>query len=145
MSRERVETILGGYAAFNSGDIGAALEGFAEDIVWEVPDVLPDAGPFAGREGVRRFWELWRENFTDFRVELGEVIDAGDHVIVMIRVRGRGRDSGVEVTTPEFPQVWTWRGDAIAHVRMLTSREEALAEAGVENSASSLRRGERSP
>jgi ketosteroid isomerase-like protein len=135
MSRERVETILAGYAAFNGGDLDAALEGFPDDVVWEVPEMLPDQGPFVGREGVRRFWELWRETFSEFRVELDEVIDADEHVIVMIRVWGRGRDSGVEVTTPTFPQVWTWRGDEIARVRMLPSKEEALKAAGVSKSA----------
>jgi ketosteroid isomerase-like protein len=141
MSRERVETILAGYAAFNSGDLDAAVEGLPDDIVWEVPEMLPDPGPFVGREGVRRFFELWLETFSEFRIELDEVIDADEHVIVMIRVSGRGRDSGVEVATPTFPQVWSWRDDEIARVRMLPSKEEALAAAGIEKEAPTNRGG----
>jgi ketosteroid isomerase-like protein len=131
VSRERVEQILAGFRAFNEGRPEEALEGLPDDIEWLVPAELPDPGPFIGREGILRFWSMWRETFSEFEVEIDEVIDAEEHVIVMIRVHGRGRDSGAEVSTPSFPQVWTWRGDQISRVEMLPSRQAALDSIGL--------------
>ncbi len=89
--------------------------------------MLPDPGPFVGLAGVRRFWELWGESFDDFRAEPEEYFDAGDSVIVITRVRGRGRDSGAAVDTPGFPMVWTVRDELIVRVEMFDDRAKALA------------------
>jgi ketosteroid isomerase-like protein len=128
VSRERVEQILNGYQLFNQGKLDEALVGFPDDIEWVAPDMVPDPGPHVGPEGVRRFWEMWHETFRDFRAEIEQVHDLDDHVVVMARVHGIGRDSGAEVTTPTFPQVWTWHGDDIVRMEMFTS-EDAVREA----------------
>jgi hypothetical protein len=49
-------------------------------------------------------------------------------------VVGRGRDSGVEVETPTYAQMWSFRGGDVHRVTMLPTKKEALAEAGVDNS-----------
>ena len=131
MSRERVERVLEGYEAFNRGDFEAVIAQLPDDVEWRVLDQFPDQGPFRGREGVRRFWESWLETFSDFHAEIDEVVDAGDHVIVMTRVVGRGRDSGVEVETPTYAQMWSFRGEDVYLVTMLPTKEEALAAAGI--------------
>jgi ketosteroid isomerase-like protein len=128
VSGERVERVLRAYELFNGGELENALEDFADEAEWLVLDQLPDPGPFRGPEGVRRFWEMWRESFPDFEAEVQKTIDLGDHVAVTIQVRGRGRDSGIEVRTPSFVQLWTWRGDAVVKVEMLPD-EEAAEEA----------------
>jgi ketosteroid isomerase-like protein len=129
VSRDRVERILRGYDLFNSGEIDEALEGFPDDIEWVVPDVVPDPGSYSGREGVRRFWDMWRESFEDFRIEILKVHDLGDYVVLSTRVRGRGRDSDAELTTPTFPQVWQFSGDRI--VRMEIFQSEAAAREAI--------------
>jgi ketosteroid isomerase-like protein len=60
---------------------------------WVVLDMLPDPGPFRGREGTRRFWEMWADAFDEFHAELEEYVDAGETVIVITRMVGRGKDS----------------------------------------------------
>jgi ketosteroid isomerase-like protein len=130
VSQERVDVILGGYEAFNRGDLEEALEGFGEEMEWIVPDLLPDPGPFRGPDGIRRFWEMWRETFQDFRIEIVEVHDLDDHVVVIARVHGTGRDSGAQVTTPAFPQVWTWSGDRIMRMEMFTGEDSASEAIG---------------
>lgn len=131
MSRERVERVLQGIEAFNAGDFEALIEELPDDVEWQVLEQLPDQGPFRGREGVLYFWESWRETFSDFHAEVDEVVDAGDHVILMMHMVGRGRDSGADVKTPTFAQMWTFRGEVVERVRMLPSKEEALAAAGI--------------
>jgi ketosteroid isomerase-like protein len=128
VSQERVARVLHGYDLFNRGEIDEALDGFPDDIEWVVPDVVPDPGSYTGRDGVRRFWDMWRESFRDFRIEILQVHDLDDHVVVSTRVRGKGRDSDAEVTTPTFPQVWTFSGDTIARMEMFRS-EDAAREA----------------
>jgi ketosteroid isomerase-like protein len=135
MSREAVERIRQGYEAFNRGDLADAAEGFDPNIEWRIPFQLPDSPPdetYHGREGVIRFWETWRAAFDDFRVELEEIIDAGDKVIVFGGVRGRGAGSGADVKSPSFPQVWTFGDDGQpVRVEMYPTRAEALQAAGL--------------
>jgi hypothetical protein len=65
-------------------------------------------------------------------MELEEIIDAGDKVIVFGGVRGRGAESGVDVKTPTFPQVWTFGDDGRPlRVEMYQSRAEALEAVGL--------------
>ena len=130
MSQERVEAILGGYDLFNRGEPDEALAGFSEDIEWVVLDMLPDPGPYTGREGVRRFWHTWHETFQDFRIEVLETHDLEDHVVVMTRVHGTGRDSGAGVSTPAFPAVWTWRDGEIVRMEMFMSEDSASEAIG---------------
>ena len=121
-----------GFEAFNRGDYDAALEDLTEEVEWHVLDDLPDAQVYRGPDGIRRFWQAWRDMFDEFHVEPEEMIDAGEDVVVMIRVRGRGRESGVEVDTPSFPQIWSFEEGRVARVSMHRSRDDALRAAGIE-------------
>jgi ketosteroid isomerase-like protein len=130
VAREVVERILAGYDLFNRGEFEQALVGFSEDIEWVAPEMVPDPGPHRGPEGVRRFWDTWRESFPDFRLDVVEVHDLEEYVVVMARIHGTGRDSGAPVTTPAFPQVWTWDGREIVRMEMFTNSDAAAAAIG---------------
>ena len=132
MSKEDVERVREGYEAFNRGDLDVAVGDMDPDIEWHVMGDLPEGETYRGHEGVRRFWETWQEAFEDFHVEPEELIDAGDKVVVVIKVSGRGRGSGAQVETPSFPQVWTLRDGRPVRVEMYRSRSEALRAAGLE-------------
>ena len=49
-AKENAEQIRRGYEAFNSGDVDALVELFAEDIVWHVPGSSKLAGDHIGRD-----------------------------------------------------------------------------------------------
>jgi ketosteroid isomerase-like protein len=127
MSQERVEQLVAGYAAFNRGDLDVGLEGVADDVSWEVLDVFPERGPFQAKEGIQQFWESWADTFSEFRAEIEEVIDAEDDVIVVMHMTGRGHGSEAPMRTPTFVQIWTWKGDRIGRVRMVSDKDEALS------------------
>ena len=135
MSQENVERVRRGYAAFNRGDLADAAKDFDPNIEWRIPFQLPDSPPdetYRGPEGVLHFWETWRSAFDDFRLELEEIIDAGDRIIVFAAVHGRGAGSGAEVQTPTFPQVWTFGEDGRpVRVEMYQTRAEALDAVGL--------------
>jgi uncharacterized protein len=82
--------------AFERGDIPAILATIDEDIDWHVPPNLPHGGDFSGREAVGRFFEGIGEHWDDLKVDLEEVVDAGERVIVLCRVHGRLRVNAVE-------------------------------------------------
>ena len=129
MSRENVERVRVGYEAFNRGDVDAALEGFSPDTEWRVLGVLPEDEVYRGREGVRRFWQMWHDSFEGFQIKVEEIIDAGDRIVVLIAATGSGRGSGAEVRTPTFAQVWTYDRDKLVRVDMMTEAD-ALEAAG---------------
>ena len=52
-------------------------------------------------------------------------------MIVIVRMVGRGKDSGVAVDTPSFPMVWTVRDEQVVRMQMFASRDEALAAVGL--------------
>jgi uncharacterized protein len=130
MTKERVDWVRTGYAAFNRGELHEGLEGIADDVTWEVLDVFPEKGPFHGREGILRFWQSWAETFSEFRAEIEEIVDVGDHIVVVMHVSGRGHGSDAPMRTPTFAQIWTWKGDRIGRVRMVSDKDEALALVG---------------
>lgn len=61
-----------------------------------------------------------------------EIVDAGDQVMVLASVRGRGGQSGLEVESPSFGWVWTKRGGKAVRVDVYPNRAEALQAVGLE-------------
>ena len=135
MSQEYIDRVLRGYDAFNRGDFDDAAKDFDADFEWKIPFELPDSPPdgtYRGPEAVIRFWKTWRAAFPDFRMEIEEIIEAAEKVIVIGGVHGRGAESGVDVQTPSFPQVWTFKDDGRPlRVEMYQSRAEALEAVGL--------------
>ena len=131
MSQENVEGVLRAYAAVNRGDLDAAVAGVSPDCEVELPEILLEANTFQGREGLRLMWEVWRDTFEDFRMDIEEVIDADDKVIVMAAVCGTGKDSGAEVRTPTFPIIWTVEDGEAISMQALRTRAQALEATGL--------------
>src|SRR5262249_58783862 len=68
------------------------------------------AGIRYGHEGFLRSTDEAREAFEDFQVEPEDFIDAGDTVVVPVRISGRGRGSGIE-TEIRLAHPWGVRSD----------------------------------
>ena len=56
MSQSDADLIRRNYDAFGRGDIPAVMATMAEDIEWNVPDVLPHGAYVRGHEGVGGFF-----------------------------------------------------------------------------------------
>jgi ketosteroid isomerase-like protein len=132
MSAENVAAVLESYAALNRGDMEGVAERFHEEVELLVPPMLPDPGPFHGRAEAARFFAMWQDIFDDFEIVIEETIDAGDQVLAMALVRGRGKDSGVAVETPSFGHVWTLHDAKVTKIEMFPSRAVALEELGLD-------------
>ncbi len=85
---------------------------------------------FRGHEELAHAWDLFHEAFADSRQEIGELTDAGDHVLAVVHWTVRGQASDVEVTFDLFED-YEFRGDKVSRMRFFLEREEALAAAGL--------------
>jgi ketosteroid isomerase-like protein len=106
MSQENVEIVRREYAAFATRDWAALADLCHPDIEYETLQSAPGfSGSYHGVDEITEFFDTWAEPYSEFRVEPGEIIDAGDHVVTVERhaVRGlRGSDSE------------TWMGQSFA-------------------------------
>jgi uncharacterized protein len=132
MSRENVELVRGGYEMFARGELEEVAALFSHDA--DVADAggLGIAGTAAGRRtGRAGFLQATgeaAEAFDDYTVEAEEFIDAGDSVVVVARVSGRGRESGLEMEM-RVAHLWTIRDGKVVHGDVYRTADEALEAA----------------
>lgn len=85
---------------------------------------------YRGLEGMAQAWREWLEAWTSYRLEVDEFVDAGDKVVVLVRVAARTvRDDVLMHHTPGA--VYTIRDGKVASIRFYLDRSEALEAAGV--------------
>jgi ketosteroid isomerase-like protein len=111
VSRADVDLIRATYESFARGDIPAVMANFADDIEWNVPDVLPHGRHVRGHEGVGQFFAGLGDHWTDFGLEIEEIAD-GDTAVL-----GRGRASGTlngSATGYGFVHAFTIRDGKVA-------------------------------
>jgi ketosteroid isomerase-like protein len=85
---------------------------------------------YRGPEGLKRFLGWLVDEFDDARIEINELIEAGDHVLAEVTVRGRGKQSGGEVSWDVW-HLWTVQGGKVIHGQGFTNRDEAVEAAGL--------------
>jgi ketosteroid isomerase-like protein len=127
VSSENVEIVRAVYEATRrERTLDAFLELFDPGIVWDNRAVWPDGARYEGLEAVKNEGRRWFGTWEEYRFTAEEFIDEGDFVLVPLRVKARGRGSGVEVEH-YFVEVWKLRdGKAVEHYAF-PSKEEALA------------------
>jgi len=131
MAQTDVEVVLEQFEATNERDFGRAMSLYAEDVVLVVHDGASlDRGTFEGSEAVGRWFGDWFQTFEPgYRFEIEEARDLGDVVFLDASHHGRGRASGVEVSS-RMAYLYTVRDGKIARAELYATREEALAAAG---------------
>jgi ketosteroid isomerase-like protein len=131
MSQENVEIVRRVYEAFNRGDLDAVVADIAPDAVYLPTGTIPGfAGVYQGGEGFRRFLSWLWEEFDEPRIEVHEIIEVGNQVLVSLTNRGRGKQSGADVSWHLW-QVGTVRDGKVVRAQGFTSRAEALESVGL--------------
>jgi ketosteroid isomerase-like protein len=105
---------------------------------WEVthPDTLivdhdiMDGSEYRGQEGVRRWVSDWSSAWSEFSMQPERFIDAGDCVVVILRMKARGAASGIEIERQDGI-VHLVRDGKAARIDYFNSAEQALAAAGL--------------
>jgi uncharacterized protein len=129
MSQENVEAVRRLYDAFSTGDFARALEQAEPDFEW-IPPARDIQGPAQGRDELQRLLRNQEEAYEEFRIEAEELTDHGDQVVAFIRIRGRGRSSGVEFDI-RAATVWTFDKGRLVRGKAYPNRNEALQAAGL--------------
>jgi hypothetical protein len=99
-------------------------------IEWIIDPTGLLAGNYRGHEGVKEFFARLRESFDEQHVEIDDLIDVGDSVVVLCRVRNRGRSSRMMV---EQPVGWVYQvhKGRIVRGRVYFRPAEALEAVGL--------------
>jgi ketosteroid isomerase-like protein len=132
MAQEDVEIVRQGYEALNRGDVEAVLAMCEPAIECRLPEGGLSAGTLRGREALHEFLQSYIEAFESFQLAPEEILDAGNRVLVFLRLSGRGRGSGLAVEVRPT-HVWTMRDGKAIRVEAFTEseREAALKAAGL--------------
>ncbi|HEY2182019.1 MAG TPA: nuclear transport factor 2 family protein [Solirubrobacteraceae bacterium] len=129
MSRENVEIVRSLYDGWLHDDMG--LDKLGPEIALEESATLPGAVSAEGIVAVRRYLERFATHWEEIRFEPQEFIDADDQVVVVARLVGRGKRSGVDVTRT-WAYVWTLRDGKALRMVGFADRNEALKAVGLE-------------
>lgn len=133
ISKTNVAIVERAFELFFSGELRAGRDLFASDVVVVEDGNIPRGATWAGRDGVWRWIHDDRgqlEGLSHVRFDIEHVIDAGDDVIVLIRMQAVhiGTQAKVEL---EYAQVWTIRGGRVSEIRVHLDRGKAFASAHV--------------
>jgi ketosteroid isomerase-like protein len=127
-----IDLLRRAYAAFNRGDIAAAVAGLDPDIEWSEPAEFPGGGTYHGRAGASEYLTQSRAAWADVQSEPEQFIPSGDRIVVFVhaRVRAQGSDEWAEV---RLADVYTFRDGRPVSMRAFADRDEALRWAGVDD------------
>lgn len=131
MSQQNVEIAKRGVDAFNRRDIDEFAETFTADYEWVGAFLgVVEGGSHRGREGLARYFSEAEETWSELNVSGEEFHDLGDRVLVLGRMEGQGRTSGVRVDTP-YTMIVEFREGKVSRSRAYLDHAEALRAAGL--------------
>jgi hypothetical protein len=143
VSAENVELVLS-FQLDRDGDVAGLLAD--EDAIGRLRDEIqhsfhrsvqctmrfPGMAPVLyrdGLDGLQAAWRDWLKRWESYRIEVENVIDAGERIVVVHRAHGRARPGAPEETLRRAG-VWTVRDHKIVHVDFNVPVTEALAAVG---------------
>jgi ketosteroid isomerase-like protein len=126
MPSGNVEIVRSIYAAWNDGFAGL----LDPAIEWVNPPEAVEGGTHHGIEAFEAAAGSVNAAFEGSHVVFEEFIEAGERVVVLGTLRGRGRGSGVEVERPQG-YVWTIRDGRAVRFEWYPDQGKALEAAGL--------------
>src|SRR5215212_5708712 len=132
MSQENVEIVRRGNDAFNRGDLERFAEGLHPHVEFRDLAHAADAPEtIRGAQALLSLLSEWRESFDDFRAEISEHIEAGDHVVCITRWTGRGKASGAVVDVSQVDVYELRQGKIIRATLAYPDKATALEAVGL--------------
>ncbi len=115
MSTENVALIRSMYDAFAAGDVPAVVASMSPDIEWIEAESNPwaDGNPYVGPQAVvEGIFARCADEFDGFSVQVGELIDAGDTIVMLGRYGGTCKATG-RAQNPQVVHVWRISGGKV--------------------------------
>jgi ketosteroid isomerase-like protein len=128
VSQENVDVVRRIYRAWETDSTPVDSGLLDPDVEWVNP---PEAVEPGTRRGIHAFTaaaESVSDTFEEARVDIEEFLDAGDRVVVIATLRGRGRGSGADVERRQG-YVWTLRDGLAIRFQWFNTAEQALEAA----------------
>jgi uncharacterized protein len=139
--RESLDAIKAGYEAVGTGNVEDLLAIVDPDVVIRDRPESPDPRTYRGHDGVRQAIASSDESFAEFELHPEEFIAAGDYVVVVLRMKGTGRGSGVTVEE-RIAHQWKVRDGKVVALQVYSDPDEAVRDARAASSLSRSAHGE---
>jgi ketosteroid isomerase-like protein len=130
MSPENIDVVRRAHQALNTGDMDALVVLCDVQFQLDMSDRIFNPAVYEGHDGIRRFYSEVRDVWASYSWEPEELMEAGDHVVALLRSGGTGRGSGVEVER-RTAMVWTVREGRATALCFFRERNEALKAVGL--------------
>jgi ketosteroid isomerase-like protein len=132
MPHDKVDVAKRAIDAYNRRDVdGLFAELATPDFEFYPGTVMAlDGTGFRGREGAERYKIDTIENWEELQNIPEEFRDLGERVLVLFRLKGRGKGSGAPVDQP-CACILDFRGERIWRNRVYFDRAEAMRVAGL--------------
>jgi ketosteroid isomerase-like protein len=98
------------------------------------PEYAPATLDYTGVDGFVAAWRDWTSAYESFRIEVDEIVDAGDNVVSLVRQTGIPKGAHAEIETAGAA-VWMIRNGRLRRVEFHLDRDAALRAAGLEERA----------
>ena len=129
MSQENVAIIERAYEALNAGQPVYSI--FHPALIYHPRADEPDPSAHVGRDAFERLLDGFLESFSELRIDVLEVIDAGDLVIASTLIHGRGAASGA-IVEDAYVVVFRLRDGLVVEGWEYRTKQEALKAVGLE-------------
>jgi ketosteroid isomerase-like protein len=131
MSKENVEIVRSGFAAYNRRDLDGVLKHWSPDAVLDWSNSRGfEAGVYRGHGEIRAFWQRYLSAFESVRIEILDLREVKEGRLVAENVAYlRGRD-GIEVQARSAFLI-TVRDGTTTSFTLYQTTQEALEAAGL--------------
>ena len=131
MSQQNVELARQAYQSWSDGDLDWLLDHMTEDFVFQPGLGFSDVDAVVrGKDGWRRFAEMWHEAWEDITIRVERIEDLDDRIVALLTFAGRGRASGVEVSV-RVGHLATVRAGQLSKLTSIGGWGEALEAVGL--------------
>ena len=126
-----VAELRAAYAAFNRGDIDAAVRFLDPRIEWVEPTEFPGGGTYHGVEGAKRYLRQSRAGAAEVISSPQRFVPAGDRIVVFVhaRVLPKNSDTWQDV---RLADVYTIHGGRATKMHAFANRDDALRWVGID-------------
>jgi ketosteroid isomerase-like protein len=131
MFKATVEIVRRVYGFWEERDWSRIPELFDPEIELDLSRNVFNPAVYNGYDGLEAYLRSVDEVWDDFRIVPTEFVAGGDIVVTAVTLRGKGKESGVDVEMKLF-NVWTLRDSKVVRVvGGYRDRSEALEAAGL--------------
>ena len=133
-AEKRIAILRAAYAAFNRGDIDAAVQSLDPNIDWSEPAEFPGGGIYRGRDGAKQYLSNSRASVAEVISEPEQFIPIGDRIVVFVHARVRPKDSATWQDV-RLADVYLFSDLTPIQMRAFADRQRALQWVGVQANA----------